>query len=49
MAFGGGGKLGIDATPKLPGEGRVRQWPDELVMTPQIKQLVEQRWTEYGI
>jgi 4-hydroxy-3-polyprenylbenzoate decarboxylase len=47
--YGTGGKIGIDATRKIPGEGIVRDWPDELTMTDAIKQLVEQRWKEYGL
>src|SRR4051795_9706486 len=43
-----GGKLGIDATAKLPEEG-ARPWPDEIEMSPEIKELVTRRWTEYGI
>jgi 4-hydroxy-3-polyprenylbenzoate decarboxylase len=43
-----GGKLGIDATAKWPEEG-ARPWPDEIEMSPEIKQLVTRRWAEYGI
>jgi len=46
---GAGGKLGIDATRKIAGEGQVRPWPDELEMTGQIKDLVTRRWREYGL
>ncbi len=48
-AYGTGAKIGIDATRKIPGEGQVRDWPDELVMSEQVKQLVEGRWAEYGL
>src|SRR5438067_1659715 len=41
------GKLGIDATAKLPEEG-ARPWPEEIEMTPEIKELVDRRWAEYG-
>ena len=34
-----GGKLGIDATAKWPEEG-ARPWPDEIEMSPEIKELV---------
>jgi 4-hydroxy-3-polyprenylbenzoate decarboxylase len=44
-----GSKMGIDATRKLPGEGLIRPWPDQLQMPPEIKSLVSQRWIEYGI
>jgi 4-hydroxy-3-polyprenylbenzoate decarboxylase len=43
-----GGKLGIDATAKWPEEG-ARPWPEEIEMTPEIKELVTRRWTEYGL
>lgn len=43
-----GAKLGIDATKKWPGEGLQRQWPEELEMLPQIKNLVTKRWRDYG-
>ena len=46
---GAGGKLGIDATRKVAGEGQVRQWPAELEMTPEVRALVERRWGEYGL
>jgi 4-hydroxy-3-polyprenylbenzoate decarboxylase len=43
-----GGKLGIDATAKWPEEG-ARPWPDEIEMSPEIRDLVDRRWEEYGI
>jgi 4-hydroxy-3-polyprenylbenzoate decarboxylase len=43
-----GGKLGIDATAKLPEEG-AREWPAEIEMSDEIKALVDRRWSEYGI
>jgi 4-hydroxy-3-polyprenylbenzoate decarboxylase len=43
-----GGKLGIDATSKLPEEG-ARPWPEEIEMSPEIRALVAERWSEYGI
>ena len=46
--YGAGGKIGIDATRKIAGEGVVRDWPEELEMSANIKQLVERRWKEYG-
>ncbi|MCH8853662.1 MAG: UbiD family decarboxylase, partial [Planctomycetes bacterium] len=49
VTYGGGGKLGIDATHKLPGEGQVRDWPDELVMSEEITSLIARRWEEYGL
>ena len=44
-----GAKIGIDATRKISGEGIVRDWPDELEMSPEIVALVERRWKEYGL
>ena len=43
-----GGKMGIDATHKLPEEG-ARPWPDEIRMSPEVEELVTRRWTEYGL
>jgi 4-hydroxy-3-polyprenylbenzoate decarboxylase len=43
-----GGKLGIDATHKGPAEG-TREWPPEIVMSDDVKELVDRRWAEYGI
>ncbi len=43
-----GGKLGIDATAKGPLEG-TREWPPEIEMSPEVQDLVDRRWDEYGI
>jgi 4-hydroxy-3-polyprenylbenzoate decarboxylase len=43
-----GGKLGIDATAKWPEEG-ARPWPAEIEMSADVRELVDRRWTEYGI
>jgi 4-hydroxy-3-polyprenylbenzoate decarboxylase len=43
-----GGKLGIDATAKWPEEG-ARPWPEEIEMSPEICELVDRRWDEYGL
>ena len=43
-----GGKLGIDATAKLPGED-AREWPPEIEMTAEVRGLVDRRWPEYGL
>lgn len=45
---GYGSKVGIDGTRKGRGEGYTRTWPDEAVMSEEIKRLVDQRWKEYG-
>ena len=47
--YGTGSKMGIDATGKIEGEGVIREWPDQTIMTDEIKQLVERRWAEYGL
>jgi 4-hydroxy-3-polyprenylbenzoate decarboxylase len=43
-----GGKLGIDATHKLPEED-ARPWPEEIVMSDEIRDLVTRRWADYGL
>ena len=43
-----GGKLGVDATHKWESEG-VREWPDQIRMTQEVCDRVDQRWGEYGI
>jgi len=43
-----GGKLGIDATHKLPEED-ARPWPEEIVMSDEIRELVTRRWGDYGL
>jgi 4-hydroxy-3-polyprenylbenzoate decarboxylase len=43
-----GGKLGLDATHKSPSEG-ARAWPERIEMTDEVRDLVDRRWTEYGI
>jgi 4-hydroxy-3-polyprenylbenzoate decarboxylase len=46
-----GGKLGLDATGKLPTEGYRRDggWPQECVLDEVTVEMVEKRWKEYGI
>ncbi|MBA4686278.1 MAG: menaquinone biosynthesis decarboxylase [Candidatus Galacturonibacter soehngenii] len=44
-----GYKIGIDATKKFTGEGITREWPDDITMTDDVKQAVEERWSKYGI
>jgi 4-hydroxy-3-polyprenylbenzoate decarboxylase len=43
-----GGKIGIDATAKGPLEG-TREWPPEIEMSDEVRDLVDRRWGEYGI
>ena len=47
--FAYGSKVGFDATRKLPGEGVVRPWPDEIAMSDDVRELVDRRWGEYGL
>jgi len=44
-----GTKLGIDATAKSAEEGYLRPWPEEIAMSPEVKQRVADRWREYGL
>ena len=44
-----GGKMGIDATKKGPDEGHFRPWPEDIVMSSEIKNLVNKKWNSYGI
>jgi 4-hydroxy-3-polyprenylbenzoate decarboxylase len=46
--LGYGSKVGIDATRKWRSEGFNRDWPQPIVMSQPIKNLVSQRWAEYG-
>jgi len=39
-----GSKMGIDATRKWPTEGFSRPWPDEILMDPKTKELVDSKW-----
>ncbi len=47
--MGAGSKIGFDATVKVPEEGKVRMWPEELRMDEKTKELVARRWKEYGV
>jgi 4-hydroxy-3-polyprenylbenzoate decarboxylase len=42
-----GGKIGVDATAKGPAEG-AREWPAEIEMSDEVRDLVDTRWAEYG-
>lgn len=41
--------IGIDATKKTPDDGLMRPWPNDIEMTEDIKRLVDERWSTYGI
>jgi len=44
-----GHKIGVDATRKGPGEGYTRDWPPDIVMDRQTRELVTKRWRSYGL
>lgn len=44
-----GSKMGIDATRKWKEEGFTRPWPDEIVMSPEIRKRVDELWPSLGI
>lgn len=46
---GYGGKMGLDATRKLPGEGFTREWPDVIRMSPEVKEKIDAIWDELGL
>jgi 4-hydroxy-3-polyprenylbenzoate decarboxylase len=46
--MGYGSHMGVDATRKWKEEGFTRPWPDEIVMSKEMKDLVTKRWKEYG-
>src|SRR5215216_5632247 len=43
-----GGKVGIDATHKWESEG-AREWPERIEMSQEVRDLVDGRWSEYGL
>lgn len=43
------GKLGIDATRKLPEEGFPREWPEVLEMPADVKARIDEIWPKLGI
>ena len=44
-----GGKLGVDATEKGPLDDVAQAWPDEIVMSDEIRERVTRRWKDYGL
>lgn len=44
-----GSKIGIDATRKVSDEGFTRRWPDVIRMSPEIKAIVDKKWSELGL
>ena len=44
-----GSKVGIDATAKGALDGRERPWPEDIVMSDEVRALVDGKWHLYGI
>jgi 4-hydroxy-3-polyprenylbenzoate decarboxylase len=44
-----GGKIGIDATAKLPEEGHARGWPERIVMSAEVRARIDEIWGELGL
>jgi len=45
-----GSKVGIDATIKTIEEGgRRRKWPPDIIMDQAVKDLVDGKWSDYGL
>ncbi|MEJ2263770.1 MAG: menaquinone biosynthesis decarboxylase [Anaerolineales bacterium] len=44
-----GGKIGIDATAKLPEEGYQRSWPEVIRMDEAVKTRIDEIWGELGL
>ena len=44
-----GTKVGIDATKTWPSEGYSREWPDEIVMSEEVKKRVDAKWKELNL
>ena len=44
-----GGKLGIDATEKTEADGIGQPWPEEITMSPEVRERVTRRWADYGL
>ena len=44
-----GGKIGIDATAKLPEEGYLRSWPEVARMDADVKRRVDEIWKELNL
>ncbi len=43
-----GGKMGVDATRPWPEEGFERTWPEEIEMTDDVQERVDEVWSELG-
>ena len=49
VRFAFGGKIGIDATQKLPGEGHERPWPELITMDSAVKERIDALWHNLGL
>lgn len=47
--FAFGGKIGLDATRKLPEEGYTRPWPRPIQMSQPVRERVDALWQELGL
>jgi 4-hydroxy-3-polyprenylbenzoate decarboxylase len=44
-----GGKIGVDATAKVPEEGYQRSWPEVVRMDEAVKTHIDEIWGELGL
>jgi 4-hydroxy-3-polyprenylbenzoate decarboxylase len=44
-----GGKIGVDATNKLPEEGYTRDWPEVARMDPKVKARIDEIWEDLNL
>jgi 4-hydroxy-3-polyprenylbenzoate decarboxylase len=44
-----GSKMGIDCTRKWPEEGFTREWPEVIMMDPEVKRKVDELWPKLGL
>jgi 4-hydroxy-3-polyprenylbenzoate decarboxylase len=47
--FAFGGRIGIDATRKLPEEGYERPWPDLVAMDPAVQERIDALWRDLNL
>lgn len=47
-APGVGGKIGLDATNKMPGETN-REWGEKIAMSEDVVKMVTEKWASYGV
>ncbi len=44
-----GSKMGIDATKKIAGENHHREWPEDIIMSPEVVEKIDGIWGKLGI